>query len=646
MNTGRVSTPAALAAAFAAAAIYVHFLIFAEFALLELAATASGGAAPGKLQLLPLVISGVLGGALAAAICRPARTAHVLASGLAVCAAAAALAALATGPALIVAATALTGLGLGIATVSLAGSAHRLFAGRGVGLWLGAATGVAYAICNVPALFESAPRTQAIAAALIAFAGAGCAMFVDASREPPPPPEARSSIGFWAGVAVLFLLVWFDSAAFYLIQHDTNLKFASWGGTGQLWTIAALHLIVAITAGKLIDAGWMRATLALAGVLLGAAVLALKNVPEASAVGHVLYPVAVSLYSVVLIAFPAFTRKTRTPASAQVRAAILFGIAGWIGSAAGIGMVLDLGRLALLPTAIAGVAMLLLLVWNRPWRMLAVIAVLVALPVREMRASQPDDPVAEGRRVYIAEGCIHCHSQFVRPGTRDELAWGPVAPLESMLAATPPLLGNRRQGPDLQNVGIRRSAEWNRLHLIEPRAVSPGSRMPSYAHLFAAGDARCDALLEYLASLGTGQREAREAQIANWRPCAPPSDAAHGRKLFMQHCAQCHGKDGRGSGPLAMRLTSPPRDLTAGAWRFISRETNILLAKPPPKTCHLIGDIAPAAPDVTLARVIKFGVPGTSMPGHETLPDADIGALTGHVRSLMMHAALNENPPG
>ncbi|HEY5550442.1 MAG TPA: cbb3-type cytochrome c oxidase subunit II [Opitutaceae bacterium] len=625
MNTGRVSTLAAVAAAVAAAAIYVHFLIFAEFALLEIATAINGGAAPGKWQLLPLVISGVLGGAIAALIHRPARTALLLASGLAVCALAAAAAELATGPAMIFAATALTGLGLGFATVALAGSAHRLFAGRGVGLWLGSATGAAYAFCNVPALFASTSSTQAMVAALVALGGAGCALFVDSTRE-SPPPEPRAATGFWTGVAVLFILVWFDSAAFFLIQHSTALKSASWGSNAQLWTNAALHLGFAIVAGMLVDTGRMRTTLALAGAMLAAAVIALQSLHGPGVAGHVLYPIAVSLYSVVLIVFPAFTRATRSPASAPVRAAILFSIAGWLGSAAGIGMALDLGRVALLPAAIAGVALFLLLAWNLPWRVLAAIGLVIFLPERDLCASQPDDPIAEGRRVYIAEGCIHCHSQFVRPGTHDELTWGPAAPLESTLAAAPPLLGDRRQGPDLQNVGIRRSAEWNRLHLIDPRSVSPGSRMPSYAHLFAGGPAtagRGEALLEYLASLGSEQREARIAQVGSWQLSAQSADAIRGHELFQSHCAQCHGNDGRGLGPLAARLVSPPRDLASGEWRTIPR-----------------GDAG------SLARVIKFGVPGTSMPGHEALPDADIGALTGYVRSLRMQATRDENPPG
>lgn len=124
----------------------------------------------------------------------------------------------------------------------------------------------------------------------------------------------------------------------------------------------------------------------------------------------------------------------------------------------------------------------------------------LALSVR----AQEDGRIRRGREVYIAEGCIHCHSQYVRPGTADEERWGPARPLAEIERQSPPLLGNRRQGPDLQNVGARRTVEWQRLHLRSPRAVTPGSRMPSYARLFSPGSASDgEALLAYLASLGT-----------------------------------------------------------------------------------------------------------------------------------------------
>lgn len=40
-----------------------------------------------------------------------------------------------------------------------------------------------------------------------------------------------------------------------------------------------------------------------------------------------------------------------------------------------------------------------------------------------------------------------------------------------------------------------------------------------------------------------------------------------GREAFATHCAACHGADGRGSGPTAAALVTPPADLTRIAAR-------------------------------------------------------------------------------
>ncbi len=44
------------------------------------------------------------------------------------------------------------------------------------------------------------------------------------------------------------------------------------------------------------------------------------------------------------------------------------------------------------------------------------------------------------------------------------------------------------------------------------------------------------------------------------------SNLAHlpleGARIFQQHCATCHGSDGRGHGPAAGALQEPPQDLT------------------------------------------------------------------------------------
>ena len=43
---------------------------------------------------------------------------------------------------------------------------------------------------------------------------------------------------------------------------------------------------------------------------------------------------------------------------------------------------------------------------------------------------------------------------------------------------------------------------------------------------------------------------------------------------------------------------------------------------------------ADASNDLPIARIVKFGIPGTDMPGHETLRDEDIQTLTTEVLRL------------
>lgn len=45
------------------------------------------------------------------------------------------------------------------------------------------------------------------------------------------------------------------------------------------------------------------------------------------------------------------------------------------------------------------------------------------------------------------------------------------------------------------------------------------------------------------------------------------NDTAEGRRLYLRHCAACHGIKGDGHGPLEHELTTPPTDL-----RLLSRK--------------------------------------------------------------------------
>ena len=131
----------------------------------------------------------------------------------------------------------------------------------------------------------------------------------------------------------------------------------------------------------------------------------------------------------------------------------------------------------------------------------AVFISLTGTTVLSSRHSKEQTRIERGQAVYISEGCIHCHSQYSRPGTKDTIYWGAGSTLPQE-GNGPVLIGNRRQGPDLSNVGTRRTRDWNRRHLIQPDVLTPGSRMPSYEHLFdRQAFGKGEALLDYLESL-------------------------------------------------------------------------------------------------------------------------------------------------
>jgi cytochrome c oxidase cbb3-type subunit 2 len=200
---------------------------------------------------------------------------------------------------------------------------------------------------------------------------------------------------------------------------------------------------------------------------------------------------------------------------------------------------------------------------------------------------------AEGREVYVANGCSYCHTQQVRPLSQDKMFGRPSA-AGDFAYQTPELLGSERTGPDLTNIGARQpSPVWQYIHLYNPRAVVPASIMPSFAWMFDVVDKapagvspvplpkayapaqgvvvpkrEAQALLAYLLSLKqaplptdqaaapAGQPMAATAKPAKVSASSPamaataPSgfayDAAKGEQLFSANCSACHQTTGEG----------------------------------------------------------------------------------------------------
>lgn len=261
---------------------------------------------------------------------------------------------------------------------------------------------------------------------------------------------------------------------------------------------------------------------------------------------------------------------------------------------------------------------------------------------------------AEGREVFIANGCSYCHTQQVRPLAQDKVFGRPSAPGD-FAYQTPELLGSERTGPDLTNIGARQPSEvWQYIHLYNPRAVVPQSVMPSFDWLFDVVDKapqgvmavplpkdfapaqgvvvpsrKAQALFAFLLSLkqpelpgGAGQTVAMVAGAAPAGGKPTPATAgapaaaggqagAQGEALFISNCAACHQASGEG---------------LPGAF-------------PPLKGNAAVNDADPTKHISVILHGLQGAVVGgvtyaSQMPPFaDTLADADIAAIANHERT-------------
>jgi cbb3-type cytochrome oxidase cytochrome c subunit len=91
-----------------------------------------------------------------------------------------------------------------------------------------------------------------------------------------------------------------------------------------------------------------------------------------------------------------------------------------------------------------------------------------------------------GRDAYIAEACWHCHSQFVRPVSNEDVRFGKVSYSGEYMNELflPHLFGTRRVGPDLIRESGRHANDWHVAHFYDPTIVVPSSVMPRYTWFF------------------------------------------------------------------------------------------------------------------------------------------------------------------
>jgi cytochrome c oxidase cbb3-type subunit 2 len=128
----------------------------------------------------------------------------------------------------------------------------------------------------------------------------------------------------------------------------------------------------------------------------------------------------------------------------------------------------------------------------------AFVAVIPAMNNEKNNAPLPgaepmNEEAVKGKALFIANGCVACHTQQVRNIDMDKV-WGERPGIPADYASnirtdfwrnTATLMGTERTGPDLTSVGSRQpSKEWNLVHLYNPRIVVKESVMPAYPWLF------------------------------------------------------------------------------------------------------------------------------------------------------------------
>ncbi len=98
-----------------------------------------------------------------------------------------------------------------------------------------------------------------------------------------------------------------------------------------------------------------------------------------------------------------------------------------------------------------------------------------------------------------------------------------------------------------------------------------------------------------------------------------------GRRVYVTHCAVCHGEKGDGQGSDAWKFSAPPRDFTKAEYKLRSTESGQLPM------------------DADLIRSVAQGLPGTSMVPQDHLSEREIMAVVRYIKAFS--SEFSEEPP-
>lgn len=88
-----------------------------------------------------------------------------------------------------------------------------------------------------------------------------------------------------------------------------------------------------------------------------------------------------------------------------------------------------------------------------------------------------------------------------------------------------------------------------------------------------------------------------------------PELVAHGKVIYQNNCAVCHGAEGKGDGPAGASLQPPPRNFVEGKWKK-------------------------GGDSIAIYEVIRVGIDGSSMASFASIPKMDRWSLVHFIRSI------------
>jgi len=193
-----------------------------------------------------------------------------------------------------------------------------------------------------------------------------------------------------------------------------------------------------------------------------------------------------------------------------------------------------------------------------------------------------------GFTLYYQNQCWTCHTLYSR--LFDNSGY-PVSQAGDYFYFMPLPLGSERTGPDLSDIGRKRSESWEIEHYKSPRAMMPNSIMPNF---YWMPDRDLEDLSNFL--FNQGDRVAGEQMIQPPIPYTnnpypllvpdfPPQSASaqltgfdsftaaglqQGKELYVARCLDCHGCAGNGLGYYAGKLIITPANFKAEPFRSMT----------------------------------------------------------------------------